>query len=80
MSSMTCMDAYNQLLRWNSIRNEWNDKKLNVVEKDCIEPLQRVLSGMNDKLCEITSFISDTEEKVRRIEEDGDGQCSSSRY
>ena len=80
MSSMTCLDAHNQLQRWNSIRNEWNDKKFDAVEIDCIEPLQRVLSGMDSKLCEITSFINDTEEKSRRIEEDGYGQCSSSRY
>lgn len=36
----TCSEAHNQLQRWNSIRNEWEDKKSREIEADYIGPMR----------------------------------------
>ena len=66
----TCSEAHCQFQRWNSIRSEWDDNKSREIEADYIDPMQRVLSHMSDKLCEINSFIDDTEEQISRIKEE----------
>lgn len=66
----TCSEAHSQLQRWNSIRSEWDDNKSREIEADYIDSMQGVLSYMSDKLCEINSFIDDTEEQISRIKEE----------
>lgn len=68
--SKTCSEAHSQLQRWNSIRREWEDNKSREIEVDYIEPMQSVLTHMDEKLCEINSFINDTEEKISKIKEE----------
>ena len=63
----TCTEAHSQLQRRNSIRKEWEDKKNREIEADYIDPIQSILTYMNEKLCEINGFIDDTEEKIYRI-------------
>lgn len=64
-----CSEAHSQLQRWNSIRSEWEDNKSREIEADYIDPIQSVLTYMDEKLCEINSFIDDTEEKINEIKE-----------
>ena len=66
----TCSEAHSQLQRWNSIRSEWEDNKSREIEADYIDPMQYVLTHMDEKLCEINSFIDDTEEKINEIKEE----------
>ena len=65
----TCSEAHSQLQRWNSIRSEWEDNKSREIEADYIDHIQSVLTYMDEKLCEINSFIDDTEEKINEIKE-----------
>ncbi len=65
----TCSEAHHQLQKWNSIRSEWEDNKSREIDADYIEPIQNVLTHMNDKLQEINSFIDDTEGKINEIKE-----------
>ena len=65
----TCSEAHSQLQKWNSIRSEWEDNKSREIEIDYIDPMQSVLTHMNEKLCEINSFIDGTEEKISEIKE-----------
>jgi len=62
--------AHDQLMKWNNIRNEWNDKKLNEIETDYINPMQNLLILINEKIDEIYDFISITEDKLNNIKED----------
>lgn len=66
----TCSEAHSQLQRWNSVRSEWEDKKTREIEADYIDPIQGVLTNMDEKLCEINSFIDDIEEKLNEIKEE----------
>jgi hypothetical protein len=66
----TCSEANSQLQRWNSIRSEWEDNKSREIEADYIDPIQSVLTYMDEKLCEINGFIDDTEEKINEIKEE----------
>ncbi len=66
----TCSEANSQLQRWNSIRSEWEDNKSREIEADYIDPIQGVLTYMDEKLCEINGFIDDTEEKINEIKEE----------
>ena len=66
----TCPEAHSQLQRWNSIRSEWEDNKSREIEADYIDPIQSILTYMNEKLYEINGFIDDTEEKINRIKEE----------
>ena len=66
----TCSEAHSQLQRWNSIRSEWEDNKSREIEADYIDPIQSILSYMNEKLYEINGFIDDTEEKINDIKEE----------
>mgnify|MGYP000724967701 FL=1 len=66
----TCSEAHSQLQRWNSIRSEWEDNKSREIEADYIDPIQSILTYMNEKLYEINGFIDDTEEKINRIKEE----------
>ena len=66
----TCSEAHSQLQRWNSIRSEWEDNKSREIETDYIDPMQSVLTQMNDKLCEINTYIDETEEKTKEIKEE----------
>ncbi len=66
----TCLEAHNQLQRWNSIRTEWEDKKSLEIEADYIGPMQSVLTCMSEKLCEINSFIDETEDRIKEIKEE----------
>ena len=66
----TCSEAHSQLQRWNSIRSEWEDNKSREIEADYIDPIQSILTYMNEKLYEINGFIDDTEEKINRIKGD----------
>lgn len=65
----TCSEAHSQIQRWNSIRSEWEDNKSREIEADYIDPIQSVLTYMGEKLCEINSFIDNTEEKINEIKE-----------
>ena len=65
----TCSEAHSQLQRWNSIRSEWEDNKSREIEADYIDPIQSVLTYMDEKLCELNSFIDDTEEKIHKNKE-----------
>ncbi len=66
----TCSEAHSQLQRWNSIRSEWEDNKSREIEADYIDPMQIVLTHMDEKLSEINSFIDDTEGKINEIKEE----------
>lgn len=66
----TCSEAHSQLQRWNLIRSEWEDNKSREIEADYIDPMQSVLTHMNEKLYEINSFIDGTEEKINEIKEE----------
>lgn len=63
-------EAHNQLKRWNIIRSEWDDQKTDEVENEYIEPMQMLLTYIDEMLCEINFFISETEEKMKDIKED----------
>ncbi len=65
----TCSDAHSQLQRWNAIRSEWEDNKSREIETDYIDPMQSLLTHMNEKLYEINSFIDETEGKISEIKE-----------
>lgn len=66
----TCSEAHNQLKRWNAIRSEWEDDKSAEIETEYINPMQTVLTHMNEKMYEINSFISETESKIEDIKEE----------
>ena len=66
----TCLKAHNQLQKWNSVCSEWEDKKSREIEADYIDPMQSILTHMSEKLCEINSFIDETEEKISDIKEE----------
>lgn len=66
----TCSEAHSQLQRWNSIRSEWEDKKSREIEAGYIDPMQSVLTHMDEKDYEINSFIDDTEGKINEIKEE----------
>ena len=66
----SCTEAHDQLQRWNSIRSEWEDNKSREIENDYINPMQSVLTHMDEKLWEIDSFIDETEEKINDIKEE----------
>lgn len=62
--------AQNQLMRWNIIRNEWDDQKLNEIEADYINPMQNLMIFISRKIDEIYDFILITEEELNNIEEE----------
>ena len=65
----TCTEAHNQLQRWNSIKSEWEDQKKDEVEVEYIEPMQILLTHIDEKMCKINYFISETEGKIQDIKE-----------
>lgn len=66
----TCSEAHDQLQKWNTIRSEWEDNKSRKIESDFIDPMQMVLTHMNEKLDDINSFIDETESKIEDIKEE----------
>ena len=65
----TCTEACNQLKRWNSLQDEWDDNKSRYIEEQYIDPMQNVLTHISEKLHEINYFINDIEEKINTIKE-----------
>ncbi len=45
---------------------EWNDEKSDELERECLTPIRNGIDGLEDKLYEISSFISEVEEYLDR--------------
>lgn len=61
-----CSAAYNQLARWNQIKEQWNDSTSAKMEVQYMEPLQIQINRLTEKLYEIHDFMAAMD---RRFEE-----------
>ena len=54
--------------RWAQIKERWDDKKSDFIERECIDPLSACTAAISDKAAEVSDFIALIENRLEETE------------
>ncbi len=54
--------------RWAQIKERWDDKKSDFIEREYIEPLSACTAAISDKATEISDFVALIEKRLEETE------------
>ena len=54
--------------RWAQIKERWDDKKSDFIEREYIDPLSACTAAISDKAAEVSDFIALSENRLEETE------------